>query len=90
MSLFPHEKKKELQSNIPNISRFLPITCSGLEWIVAGIWILDRTEGYSLIRAAEYILPDTYIRGFGLGIPAVAGIMCHFIFHVLPEPQLLR
>lgn len=32
----------------------------------------------------------TYIRRFGLCIPAVTGIMSHFILHMLSEAQLLR
>lgn len=32
----------------------------------------------------------THIGCFGLGIPAVAGVMGHLIFHMLPEAEFIR
>lgn len=43
----------------------------------------------SRLNAGEDRLSLTYIRGFGLSIPAVAGIVGHLIIHMLTETKLV-
>jgi hypothetical protein len=41
-------------------------------------------------QRCKALLRATHIGRFGLGIPAVAGIMGHLILHMLPEAEFIR
>lgn len=50
---------------------------------------LKKQSISEIIRGGGGNYKGTYVRGFGLSIPAVAGIVSHFVVHVLSEAQLV-
>ena len=53
---------------------------------------IDKHVNVHELRLSDYVIDNkllTYIWCFALCIPAVFGVVCHFIAHVLTEPQPL-